>query len=557
MANDPTIKFKADTKQLKTAKNDLDNVKNSAFGVGQAANDAKGGIKKFGGSLKEAAKSSMALKAGLVAVTATTVKMLSTFSTAERGQMRLDALFKSTGGTAGFTADQIGKLSEEIGRNTLQSAEGMRDAAGALMSFRAIGGQAFEDTLRLSADLSEVMGTDARSSALQLGKALEDPKNGLTMLRRAGISFTDQQKEMIFGLQESGDLMGAQAAIIKTLQGQLGGAGEGAGKGLAGAVDLVGENFALFSTNLMEATGIASLSTKVMTGLGNAFGFLAKKAGAPSVAEDQESLANLQRRRGFFKEGGQKQQNIDAQIAEIDARIANQLEADFHAEQMAIQHQEELKRIATEAQDERDLLEADKGELEVFKDFEKKQKLLEQELQFRADHGDIVAKAKLAEERLDNLTGKKRLLAQKREGMNMLAFLGQNSRKAFELHKALALGSAVVQTAQGVTNALKKQDYSGAARVAAMGAMEISTIKSTDFGGGGSGGGFSGGGTSAGDVSDASIAQAELPQIEAQASQVVNVSIDGSIDPSGARRIIEAINEATEDGLEINALVGT
>jgi hypothetical protein len=41
------------------------------------------------------------------------------------------------------------------------------------------------------------------------------------------------------------------------------------------------------------------------------------------------------------------------------------------------------------------------------------------------------------------------------------------------------------------------------------------------------------------------------------APQAINVTVDGSIDPTGARRIIEAINEATEDGLEINALVGT
>jgi len=42
-----------------------------------------------------------------------------------------------------------------------------------------------------------------------------------------------------------------------------------------------------------------------------------------------------------------------------------------------------------------------------------------------------------------------------------------------------------------------------------------------------------------------------------QAPQAINVTVDGSIDPEGARRIIEAINEATEDGLEINALVGS
>ena len=74
---------------------------------------------------------------------------------------------------------------------------------------------------------------------------------------------------------------------------------------------------------------------------------------------------------------------------------------------------------------------------------------------------------------------------------------------------------------------------------------------------GGGGGGGGGGGASAGSVADTMAIQPANDETLVQAPQAINVTVEGSIDPTGARRIIEAINEATEDGLEINALVGT
>ena len=243
-----------------------------------------------------------------------------------------------------------------------------------------------------------------------------------------------------------------------------------------------------------------------------------------------------------------------AQIAE-EARIKSEADgADLlRIEELAIAkteleielHELKLEDIRAKKQEERDVAK------------EEDDKALKDELKFQADNGSIIAKAKLAQLKLDKLTGKQKQMAQKKEAMAGLAFLGQNSEKAFKLHKALSLGSAIVQTATGVTDALKIQDYSGAARVALMGAQEIATIKSTTFSGGGGSGSSGGGGSSAASVADATAIQPEIQETIIEAPQAVNVTIDGSIDPSGARRIIEAINEATQDGLEINALVGS
>ena len=53
------------------------------------------------------------------------------------------------------------------------------------------------------------MGTDVKTSAIQLGKALNDPIAGVASLRRVGVQLTDQQTDLIKTLVESGDVAGA------------------------------------------------------------------------------------------------------------------------------------------------------------------------------------------------------------------------------------------------------------------------------------------------------------------------------------------------------------
>ena len=89
--------------------------------------------------------------------------------------------------------------------------------------------------MSLAQDMSAVFGQDLSSSAVQLGKALEDPVEGLTALRRVGVSFTESQKELIKSLVEAGETAEAQRIILDNLARQVGGAGEAEAGGLVGA----------------------------------------------------------------------------------------------------------------------------------------------------------------------------------------------------------------------------------------------------------------------------------------------------------------------------------
>ncbi len=144
----------------------------------------------------------------------------------------------------------------------------------------------------------------------------------------------------------------------------------------------------------------------------------------------------------------------------------------------------------------------------------------------------------------------------------MLSFFAGNSKKMFKIQKAAGIANAIVSVGRGVSKAMELSypaNLAAAANVAAKGASEVAKIKSVELGAGGSSSSSVGGGGSvpAGSVADTMAIQPAIDEPVVQAPQAINVTVDGSIDPTGARRIIEAINEATEDGLEINALVGT
>lgn len=170
--------------------------------------------------------------------------------------------------------------------------------------------------------------------------------------------------------------------------------------------------------------------------------------------------------------------------------------------------------------------------------------------------------------KMQDMTGKQKAKMAIGLGGQLLSAVASQSKKGFEVFKATQLAEAIISGYKSIQNSYEKGSKVGgppvgaafAAVAAVQTAMNVKAIQSQQFQGGGSGSisAPSGGGS----VSGVSAA-AEAPVQEAAndevitSSQVVNVTVDGAIDPSGARRIIEAINEATEDGLEINAMVGS
>jgi hypothetical protein len=132
---------------------------------------------------------------------------------------------KNLGGTQA-DLELLAEAADKFGRATLFDEEDATQAFALLTSFQKIGVESYERVTKAASDLATITGGDLKSAQLQLAKALEDPARQVTALARSGTVFTEQQKEQIKVLQESGRILEAQNIILTEIEKQYGGAAE-------------------------------------------------------------------------------------------------------------------------------------------------------------------------------------------------------------------------------------------------------------------------------------------------------------------------------------------
>lgn len=173
---------------------------------------------------------------------------------AEKATANLNAVLRATGGTVGFTADQLSDLADELERATLFDDAEIKQAEAVLLTFRQVQGDTFREAISLATDLAALMGGDLQGAVLQLGKALEDPEQGLTALRRSGISFTDSQRDLIKSLVDAGDQAQAMRIILDQVAGQIGGVAKEQVMGLTGELNKLDDVWGDFLKDLGNAS---------------------------------------------------------------------------------------------------------------------------------------------------------------------------------------------------------------------------------------------------------------------------------------------------------------
>lgn len=180
-------------------------------------------------------------------------------------QAQLQAVLKSTGGVAGVSADQVNDLATQLSGLTKFDDEAIVSAESLLLTFTSIGKDKFPQATSVVLDMSQALGQDLKSSAIQLGKALQDPVLGVTALRRVGVNFNDEQQNTIKNLVATGKLEQAQALILKELQTEFGGSAQAAGKTFGGQLAILETKLG----NIKETIGGALLP--VLQGLASFF----------------------------------------------------------------------------------------------------------------------------------------------------------------------------------------------------------------------------------------------------------------------------------------------
>jgi hypothetical protein len=194
-----------------------------------AGNKATFGLRTFDKGMTNTLKTVGKVAAGVaVAAGAIGFKLASAAYESQKVMAQTEAIIKATGGAANVTATQVSKLSESLSMQIGVDDELIQKSANLLLTFKQVQNQVgennniFDRAVITAQDLGNVFGS-ADAAAMQLGKALSDPVKGITALRRAGINFTEQQKEQIKTLVASGDMLGAQKLILAEVESQVGG----------------------------------------------------------------------------------------------------------------------------------------------------------------------------------------------------------------------------------------------------------------------------------------------------------------------------------------------
>ena len=147
--------------------------------------------------VKVGKKVSMGLTAPILGIGALS---LHEFSKANEAVSQVQNTLKRTGDTAKLSFSQLQNSAEEIQKTSLFThTEILGDVTTRLLRFGHIHGQVFLNAKKSIADYSAATKTDLSAASFLIGRALNDPINGVNALgRRVGL--TRKQLEIIFAI---------------------------------------------------------------------------------------------------------------------------------------------------------------------------------------------------------------------------------------------------------------------------------------------------------------------------------------------------------------------
>lgn len=173
------------------------------------------------------------------------------FNEADKAGAQLNATLASTGFAAGRTREQLDAQAEALMRVSTFDDDAITGAQSLLLTFTNIRGEILDKTTPAILDLATKMGGDLKGATMQVGKALQDPTQGMLALRKAGVSFSEAQQQIIKDMQATGDLAGAQQMILAELNKEFGGSAQADAATYSGQMTILKHEFA----NVKEEIG--------------------------------------------------------------------------------------------------------------------------------------------------------------------------------------------------------------------------------------------------------------------------------------------------------------
>lgn len=176
--------------------------------------------------------------------------MVTEAATAGAGQAQLAAVITSTGGAAGVSAQMANELASRFANLTTYTDDEVLSVENLLLTNTNLTKNSFPEAIQAVLDMSVAMGQDLKSSTLQVAKALQDPIANIGALTRNGVIFTEQTKEQIQTLVQSGKGLEAQKIILGEVSKEFGGSAAAAAQTFQGKMKILDNTISEVKENL-------------------------------------------------------------------------------------------------------------------------------------------------------------------------------------------------------------------------------------------------------------------------------------------------------------------
>lgn len=181
-------------------------------------------IEKKSSSVGASLKSGLAVATGAFAALAAGVGVsLKAYAQQEKEEQKIRATLAATGEAAEITAQSVFDLATKYQNLTTFGDDVILQGQAILLSFKGLATDALPRATEAMLDLATQLGTNTKSAALQLGKALDDPAEGMAALSRAGVKFSETERKLVKQLQEANQTAEAQNVIFEKIEGSFGG----------------------------------------------------------------------------------------------------------------------------------------------------------------------------------------------------------------------------------------------------------------------------------------------------------------------------------------------
>jgi hypothetical protein len=255
-----SLGFKVDTKEVVRGNRELDNLRNSATG-------ASGATDKLSSSFLGMSKSLASSLISIGAVITIYKKAITESQNFAKEQGQLEAVIKSTGMAAGFSALQLNKMADSFAKSTTFTVGEITKAQTRLLSYSGIVGDTFPEAMQITIDMAARMGMSIEQSAETIGRALDIPSQGLSALSRQGFRFTESQKALVEQFEATGRVAEAQKIIIDSVTASYGGAAEALNTGLVKATADAEKAYQDLLTTIGNTSLVQNVTTSVFSSL--------------------------------------------------------------------------------------------------------------------------------------------------------------------------------------------------------------------------------------------------------------------------------------------------